>query len=163
MRRPDDSETEEGTLTKPHPRQAAAVLCLLLAAAPAGAIQEEPRPPASDLKRLSLEQLMEIDVTSASRPSEPVSGAAAAITVVTGEDIRRSGATNLPDALRVIAGMQVAQSNGNTWAISSRGFNTTTSNKLLVLIDGRSVYTPLYAGVFWDVQDVALEDIERIE
>jgi iron complex outermembrane receptor protein len=158
---------EDETLTKPHPRlharQAAAALCLLLAAAPAGASQGEPRPAASDLKRLSLEQLMEIDVTSVSRRSEPVSGAAAAITVITGEDIRRSGATNLPDVLRITAGMQVAQSNGNTWAISARGFNTTTANKLLVLIDGRSIYTPLFSGVFWDVQDVALEDIERIE
>jgi iron complex outermembrane receptor protein len=154
---------EEETLTKPHPRQAAGVFCLLLAAAPALPAQEAQRPPASDLKRLSLEELMEIDVTSVSRRSEPVSGAAAAITVITGEDIRRSGATNLPNALRISAGLQVAQSNGNTWAISSRGFNTTTANKLLVLIDGRSIYTPLFSGVFWDVQDVPLEDIERIE
>lgn len=150
-------------MTKPHPRPAAAALCLLLAAAPSIAVQEEPGPPASDLKRLSLEQLMEIDVTSVSRRSEPVSGAAAAITVITGDDLRRSGATSLPEALRIFASMQVAQSNGNTWAISSRGFNTTTSNKLLVLIDGRSVYTPLFSGVFWDVQDVPFEDIERIE
>ena len=150
-------------MIKPQPRQAAAALCLLLAAAPAAAAGEEPRPPASDLKRLSLEQLMEIDVTSVSRRSEPVSGAAAAIAVITGEDIRRSGATNIPDALRILASLQVAQSNGNTWAISSRGFNTTTANKLLVLIDGRSIYTPLFSGVFWDVQDVPLEDIERIE
>jgi iron complex outermembrane receptor protein len=158
---------EEETLIKLHPRlhprQAAAALCLLLSAAPAAALQEEPRPPASELKRLSLEQLMDIDVTSVSRRSEPVSGAAAAITVLTGDDIRRSGATNLPDVLRITAGLQVAQSNGNTWAISARGFNTTTANKLLVLIDGRSIYTPLFSGVFWDVQDVALEDIERIE
>jgi iron complex outermembrane receptor protein len=154
---------EEETLTKLHPRRAAAALCLLLAAAPAGALPEEPRPPASELKRLSLEQLMEIDVTSVSRRNEPVSGAAAAITVITSDDIRRSGATNLPDVLRITAGLQVAQSSGNTWAISARGFNTTAANKLLVLIDGRSVYTPLYSGVFWDVQDVDLEDIERIE
>src|SRR5258705_11605987 len=104
---------------------------------------------------------MEIDVPSVSRRSEPVSGAAAAITAITGEDTRRSGANNLPDARRVAAGVEVAQPNGNTWAISSRGFNTTTANKLLVLIDGRSIYTPLFSGVFWDVQDLMLEDIDR--
>jgi iron complex outermembrane receptor protein len=158
--RPED---QEETVIKPHPRQAAAALCLLLAAVPARPAQEQLQAQASDLKRLSLEQLMEIDVTSVSRRSEPVSGAAAAITVLTGEDVRRSGATNLPDALRIAGGLQVAQSNGNTWAISSRGFNTTTANKLLVLIDGRSIYTPLFSGVFWDVQDVPLEDVERIE
>jgi iron complex outermembrane receptor protein len=116
-----------------------------------------------ELKGLSIEQLMDIDVTSVSRRSEPVSGAAAAIMVITAEDIRRSGAENLPDALRITASLEVARADGNTWAISSRGFNTTTSNKLLVLIDGRSIYTPLFSGVFWDVQDVMLEDIDRIE
>jgi iron complex outermembrane receptor protein len=140
----------------------AAALCLAVATvAPA-----YPQPQASgtpELKGLSIEQLMDIDVTSVSRRSEPVSGAAAAITVLTAEDVRRSGATNLPDVLRITAGLEVAQSDGNTWAISSRGFNTTTSNKLLVLIDGRSIYTPLYSGVFWDVQGVMLEDIDRIE
>jgi iron complex outermembrane receptor protein len=141
-----------------------AVFCLaLVAAAPAYPMQEEQPARTPELKGLSIEQLMDIDVTSVSRRSEPVSGAAAAITVLTAEDIRRSGATNLPDALRITAGLEVAQSDGNTWAISSRGFNTTTSNKLLVLIDGRSIYTPLFSGVFWDVQGVMLEDIDRIE
>jgi iron complex outermembrane receptor protein len=139
-----------------------AVLCLL-AAAPSRAWQEQPRPQTSDLRQLSLEELMQIDVTSVSRRSEPVSGAAAAIAVITGEDIRRSGANNLPDALRLLSSLHVAQANGNTWAISARGFNTTTANKLLVLIDGRTIYTPLFSGVFWDVQDVMLEDIDRIE
>jgi iron complex outermembrane receptor protein len=140
-----------------------AVLLFFLAV-PARPVQvAELAAPASDLKRLSLEQLMEIDVTSVSKRNEPVSGAAAAITVITGDDIRRSGANNLPDALRLAVSMEVAQSNGNTWAISSRGFNTTTANKLLVLIDGRSIYTPLFSGVFWDVQDVMLEDVDRIE
>jgi iron complex outermembrane receptor protein len=141
-----------------------AALCMTLAAAAAAqALQETSPQQASELKSLSIEQLMELDVTSVSRRSEPVSGAAAAITVITGEDIRRSGANNLPDALRIATGLQVAQSNGNTWAISSRGFNATTANKLLVLIDGRSIYTPLFSGVFWDAQDVMLEDVDRIE
>jgi iron complex outermembrane receptor protein len=138
------------------------VLALLAAAAPAHPFQED-QIAQSKLKGLSIEQLMEIDVTSVSRRSEPVSSAAAAITVITGEDIRRSGAANLPDALRISVGLQVAQADGSTWAISSRGFNTTTADKLLVLIDGRTVYTPLFSGVFWDVQDVMLEDIDRIE
>ncbi len=144
-------------------RGALAALCLALAAASPAYSQEEPPARTPELKGMSIEQLMDIDVTSVSRRSEPISGAAAAITVITGEDIRRSGATNLPDVLRITAALEVAQSNGNTWAISSRGFNTTTSNKLLVLIDGRSVYTPLYSGVFWDVQGVMLEDVDRIE
>jgi iron complex outermembrane recepter protein len=147
-----------------HFREAVAVLCVALAASvPAHAAEGGAPSQPSELKSLSIEQLMELDVTSVSRRSEPVSGAAAAIIVITGEDIRRSGANNLPDALRIAAGLEVAQSNGNTWAISSRGFNTTTANKLLVLIDGRSIYTPLFSGVFWDVQDVMLEDIDRIE
>jgi iron complex outermembrane receptor protein len=156
-------EVEE-TLTHPKVQGALAFLCISLAAAPAHPIQEEQQvAQASRLKSLSIEQLMEIDVTSVSKRSEPVSSAAAAITVITGEDIRRSGASNLPDVLRIAVGLEVAQSDGNTWAISSRGFNITTANKLLVLIDGRSVYTPLYSGVFWDVQGVMLEDVERIE
>jgi iron complex outermembrane receptor protein len=159
------ADERDTTVRNAHLQEALAALCVVLAAAvPAHGTQEEPpvsHP--SELKSLSIEQLMDIDVTSVSRRSEPVSGAAAAITVITGEDIRRSGANNLPDALRIAAGLEVAQSNGNTWAISARGFNTTTANKLLVLIDGRSIYTPLFSGVFWDVQDVMLEDVDRIE
>jgi iron complex outermembrane receptor protein len=151
-------------LTNPTLHGTVTALCLsLAAAAPAYPAQDDQLAQATQLKSLSIEQLMEIDVTSVSRRSEPVSGAAAAITVITGEDIRRSGASNLPDALRIAVGLEVAQSDGNTWAVSSRGFNTTTSNKLLVLIDGRSIYTPLFSGVFWDVQDVMLEDVDRIE
>ena len=77
--------------------------------------------------------------------------------------IRRSGATNIPDVLRMVPGLDVAQANWNTWAISSRGFNWTYGNKMLVMIDGRSVYNPDFSGVYWDVQDVVLEDVERIE
>jgi iron complex outermembrane receptor protein len=140
---------------------------LLGLAAPALTLsaQEAPRVAPAELKQLSIEQLMEIDVTSVSRRSEQLSKAAAAITVITGEDLRRSGVTNLPDALRLSVSLHVAQSNGNTWGITSRGFNSTfaTADKMLVLIDGRSVYTPLFSGVFWDVQDVPLEDVDRIE
>lgn len=118
---------------------------------------------ASDLKELSIEELMEIDVTSVSRRSEPFSGVPAALTVLTADEIRRSGANSLPEALRLATGLHVARSDGRTWAISARGFNITTANKLLVLIDGRTVYTPLFSGVFWDVQDTLLEDIDRIE
>jgi iron complex outermembrane receptor protein len=119
--------------------------------------------PASELRRLSIEELMEIDVTSVSKRSEPVFRAAAAIAVITREDILRSGVTSLPEALRLANSLHVARFNSGTWAISGRGFNINTANKLLVLIDGRSVYTPLFSGVFWDVQDVLLEDVERIE
>src|SRR6185369_14049214 len=83
--------------------------------------------------------------------------------VITTEDIRRSGATSLPEALRLAPNLQVAQVSASGYAISARGFNNSSANKLLVLIDGRSVYTPLFSGVFWDVQDVMLEDVERIE
>jgi len=106
---------------------------------------------------------MNIEVTSVSRRPEKLSEAASAIQVITADDIRRSGATSLPEALRLASNLEVAQIDARQWAISARGFNSTTANKLLVLIDGRTVYTPLYAGVFWDVQDTPLEDIDRIE
>lgn len=115
------------------------------------------------LKKLSVEELMNIEVTSVSRRPEKLSVAASAIQVITGEDIRRSGATTVPEALRLASNLEIAQIDSRQWAISARGFNSTSANKMLVLIDGRTVYTPLYAGVFWDVQDVLLEDIERIE
>src|SRR6266436_3510280 len=116
-----------------------------------------------DLKEKSLKELMEVIVTSVSKKAEKLSEAASAITVITQEDIRRSGATSLPEALRLAPNLEVAQVDSHEWAISARGFNSTTANKLLVLIDGRSVYTPLFSGVFWDVQDTVLEDIDRIE
>ncbi len=89
--------------------------------------------------------------------------AAAAIFVITQEDIRRSGATSIPEALRLVPGLEVARIDENKWAIGSRGFNGRFDNKLLVLIDGRSVYTPLFSGVYWNIQDVMLEDVDRIE
>lgn len=117
----------------------------------------------SGLAALTLEQLMDIEITSVSKKEEPLRSAPAAVYVITGEEIRRSGVTSIPEALRMAPGLQVAQFNANKWAVSARGFNGLFANKLLVLIDGRSVYTPLFAGVFWDVQDTLLEDIDRIE
>jgi len=121
----------------------------------------------STLKKLSLEQLMDMDVTSVSRRPEKLSETASAIQVVTGEDIHRSGATSLPEALRLAPNLQVAQVDSRQWAISARGFNgtgnTPIADKLLVMIDGRTIYTPLFAGVFWDVQNVMLADLDRIE
>ena len=145
-------------------KRIAVVLSLFLAALPAGAQEPgETIAAAADLKRLSIEELMQIDVTSVSRRAERLNEAAAAITVITQEEIRRSGVTSLPEALRLINSLHVARQSQRTWAISARGFNIQTANKMLVLIDGRSVYTPLFSGVFWDVQDTLLEDVERIE
>src|SRR5256886_9467295 len=118
---------------------------------------------ADSLKKLSIEQLMSVEVTSVSKRPERLSQAASAIQVITQDDIRRSGAASLAEALRLAANLQVAQIDSRQWAISARGFNGTTANKLLVLIDGRTVYTPLFSGVFWDVQDVLLSDVDRIE
>ena len=115
------------------------------------------------IKKLSLEQLMNIQVTSVSKHAEKLVDVASAIQVITQEDIRNSGAKTLPEALRLASNLQVAQVNSSQWAISARGFDNVLANKLLVLIDGRTVYTPLYAGVFWDVQNVMLEDVDRIE
>jgi iron complex outermembrane receptor protein len=117
----------------------------------------------SDLKRMSLEELMQIEVTSVSKRPEKLLDAASAIQVVTATDIRRSGATSLPEALRLADNLDVAQRNAHDWSITARGFNTELSNKLLVLIDGRTVYTPLFSGVFWDRQNTVLEDIDQIE
>ena len=120
-------------------------------------------PSPQSLKTMSIEELMNLEVTSVSRRPEKISKTASAIQVITSEDIRRSGATNIPEALRLASNLHVAQVDASQWAISARGFNNTLANKMLVLIDGRSVYTPLHAGVFWDIQDTLLEDIERIE
>lgn len=116
-----------------------------------------------DYTQQSLEDLMNIEVTSVSKKSQKLSATAAAIYVITQDDIRHSGALNIPDLLRMVPGVNVARINGNTWAISARGFNEHFSDKLLVMIDGRSVYTPTFSGVYWDSVDMPLEDIERIE
>jgi iron complex outermembrane receptor protein len=117
----------------------------------------------SKLNQMSLTDLMNLQVTSVSKEPQKLLHAPAAIQVITGEDIRRSGATSIPEALRLADNLEVAQINSHDWAISARGFNANLANKLLVLIDGRAVYTPLYGGVLWNVQDYLLEDIDRIE
>jgi iron complex outermembrane receptor protein len=119
--------------------------------------------PLVDLSQLSLEDLLNVQVTSVSRKEQSLSRTAAAVSVITAEDIRRSGATNIPDLLRTVPGVHVAQMTANTWAISVRGFTDRYGDKVLVVIDGRSAYTPTSSGVNWDQQDVVLEDIERIE
>ena len=121
-------------------------------------------PSDQDLARLSLEELAMVEVTSVSRRPESLADAAAAIYVITHDDIRRSGATSLPEALRLAPNLNVQRVNSVDYAISARGFNGyETSNKLLVLIDGRSIYSTLHSGVFWDARDVMLQDVERIE
>jgi iron complex outermembrane recepter protein len=127
------------------------------------AISASAQNPPEDLSKLSVEDLMNVDVTSVSKKEQKVSQTAAAIFVITQDDIHRSGANNIPDLLRMVPGVNVAQINSNIWAISVRGFNGEFSDKLLVMIDGRTVYQPTFSGVFWDVQNVPLEDIERIE
>lgn len=117
----------------------------------------------NDFSDLSLRDLLNVEVSSASRRLEPLAKTSAAIYVITQDDIRRMGATSIPEALRVVPGLHVAKIDANKWSISSRGFSGQFSNKLLVLLDGRSVYTPLYSGVYWDAHDVVMEDIDRIE
>jgi iron complex outermembrane receptor protein len=125
--------------------------------------QEKSPVSTSELKKLSVEELMNVEVTSVSKRAERLTEVASAIQVISQEDIRRSAATSLPEALRLASNLQVAQLNSYAWIISARGFNGVFSNKLLVMVDGRTVYSPLFAGVFWDAQSVLLEDIERIE
>jgi len=118
---------------------------------------------AAALKNLSLEQLSQIDVTTPSKEPVPAFRSPVAIYVITGEDIRRSGVTTIPDALRLAPGVEVAQIDSSKWSVGIRGFGTRLSRDVLVLIDGRTVYTPLFAGTYWEVQDTLLEDIDRIE
>ena len=129
--------------------------------------QEPPKDPPQSrpedaLKRLSLEELGRIAVLSVSRHTEPASDAASAVAIITADMLRRAGIRALPDALRLAQGVAVGR-DGHTWAISARGFNASSANKMVVLIDGRSVYTPLFSGVAWDAQDLILADIDRIE
>src|ERR1700730_10964826 len=143
---------------------AALAVCVLIVFAGhvSGQTPQTVQPP-GDLKKLSLDELQGIDVTSVSKHAEKLSSAPSSIQVITGEDIRRSGATSIPEALRLASNLQVAQVDSHDWAITARGFNNSSANKLLVLIDGRAVYTPLHAGVFWDVQETLLDGIDRIE
>jgi iron complex outermembrane receptor protein len=131
----------------------------MLATAPARARVAD----ASSIADMSLEQLSDVIVTSVSRQEERLSNTAASIFIISAGDIRRSGAQSLPEALRLAPNLQVAQVDARNWAITARGYNSPFENKLLVLIDGRSIYSPLFSGVFWDAQDVVMEDVERIE
>lgn len=124
-------------------------------------------PVASDgiqhLRELSLEELLDLEVSTVSKKEHRVGDSPAAISVLTEEDIRRSGVTHIAEALRLVPGVQVARLDANHWAISVRGFNEVFANKLLVMVDGRSVYTPLFSGTFWQFQDLSLESVERVE
>lgn len=146
-------------------RAASALVLAAPAALPAGAVQQ---PDVARLGELSLEELANVVVTSVSKRPEPLSAAPAAVFVIGSEQIRRSGAVSIPELLRLAPNLQVAQNGASGYAITARGLNGHSPaqnfpNKLLVLIDGRSVYSPLYSGVYWDVQDTLLDDIDRIE
>ena len=134
-----------------------AVWMIFMVAAPAAAIGE------MDLTSLSLEELMDIEITSVARRPQKLSETAAAAFIITQEDIQKSGVTTLMDALRMAPGIQVAQIDSSKWAVTSRGLNRRFANKLLVLMDGRTIYHPFYSGVLWEDHDILLEDIERIE
>jgi iron complex outermembrane receptor protein len=139
-------------------------LTLVLSPAPAGAEDtNQVAKTSQDLEDLTLEQLVNVQVTSVSKKESDAFTSPAAITVITQDDIRRNGFTSIPDALRLVPGMDVAQVNASQWAVSARGFNSQLSDKLLVLVDGRSVYTPAFSGVIWELQDLVMEDLDRIE
>lgn len=135
-------------------------MALALAAMSSAMAQE---PPIDTLADLSLEELGNIEITSVSKRAERLADAPATIFVITADDIRRSGATSLPEVLRLAPNLEVARVSSHAYAVSARGFNNAIGNKLQVLMDGRILYTPLFSGVFWDVPDVMLEDVERIE
>jgi outer membrane receptor protein involved in Fe transport len=143
------------------------MLCLLLAVGPAKQCRADAQPDAQPsegrLTQLSLEQLGNTEVTTVSKQPVRITRTPAAIYVLTQEDIRRSGATSIPEALRLVPGVEVSRIDSNKWSVGVRGFESRLSRSVLVLIDGRSVYTPLFAGVYWEVQDTLLEDIDRIE
>lgn len=131
---------------------------LLCSAAVAAPVESDP-----EFDELLSLDLADLTVTSVSKRPQRLADTAAAIYVVTQEDIRRTGAATIPDALRIVPGIQVAQAAANKWAVSARGFNSTTANKMLVMIDGRTVYTPVFSGTYWDDRAVPLEEIDRIE
>jgi iron complex outermembrane recepter protein len=137
-----------------------AAITLALGALNAGA--QAVRSPAS-LVDLSLEQLVNVEVTSVSKRPQRLADVSATAYVISADDIRRSGAASLPEVLRLAPNLQVARADANQYAVTARGFNSVLSNKMLVLVDGRTVYSPLFSGVFWEAQDLMLEDIERIE
>ena len=120
-------------------------------------------PTGANLTQMSIDDLLKVKVTSASKKAETLSNAPAAIYVITGDDIQRGGFSSVPDALRMVPGLYVVQQSAHEWLVSARGFSNTFNNKMLVLIDGRLVYSPTFGGVYWDVQDPPLDDIDRIE
>ena len=138
-------------------------LCLAVIASPAWATEGSRELADANLLDLSLEDLMQVTVTSVSKKAQHLDETAAAVFVISAEDIRRAGVTSVPEALRLAPGVQVAAIGQNRWAVSIRGFNTRFANKLLVLVDGRAIYSPAFSGVFWEHSDVPLENIERIE
>lgn len=149
-------------------RNLSAVLLAILCGAPAhaqtgAAGAAEGQPLTQDLKRLTIEELSQIDVTSVSRRREKLSEAPAAVSVISAEELRRSGVTSLAEAMRLAPAVDVVRVNPNTWAVTSRGFQISTANKLLVLVDGRTVYSPLFSGTFWEVQELVFGDVDRIE
>lgn len=156
-------ECEPGPIPKTGRHLHAACLLAQLAVLFLLGIPAWPQAKSVNLTDLSLEDLMNTKVTSVSKTEQKMSRTASAIFVITAADIGRSGATNIPDLLRMVPGVDVAQINANTWAISVRGLNGRFSNELLVMVDGRIVYTPTFGGVLWDTLDIPLEDIESIE
>jgi iron complex outermembrane receptor protein len=139
-------------------------LSFLLRAVPADAANtNEVSKSSDDLENFTLEQLVNVQVTSVSKKETDLFTSPAAVYVISQEDIRRSGMTTIPDLLRMVPGLEVAQINGNQWEITSRGFNGQAADLLLVMIDGRTVYSPMYGGVFWNAQFVPLDEIDRIE
>ncbi|CAH0233783.1 Colicin I receptor [Massilia sp. Bi118] len=148
-------------MNKPRLRPIASGIALSLFVMHAHA--EQPNPGPQDIADLSLEELANVQVTSVSKRPESLSNAASSIFVISGTDIHRSGVTTLPEALRLAPNLEVARVDARNYSVTSRGFSSPFENKLLVLIDGRTVYSPLFSGVYWDVQDVVLEDVDRIE
>jgi iron complex outermembrane receptor protein len=136
---------------------------LLLVAGSWAALAHGQTNASTELVGLSLQDLMQVPVTTVSRVAEPWFTAPSAVYVISAEDIRRSGATSLPEALRLAPGMNVASVNSHEWAVSARGLNSLFSRFLLVLVDGRPVYSPLFSGVQWPMVDTLLEDVDRIE
>ncbi len=142
------------------------ILVTMLLAVPCtalGGVMSEPAGSDENVLDLSLEDLLGVKVTSVSKRSQPLHDAAAAVFVITAEDLERRGVTSIPEALSMVPGIHVGRIDANKWAVTSRGFNGRFSNKLLVLIDGRSVYTPAFSGVYWEQEDVMIEDVDRIE
>lgn len=168
LRRPPQSDDSQVPTNQAHRRPGLFRNALrsglgLLVSLSTGLLAQLPDPSVADLSTLDLEELARVKVTSAARRPETLGNSSAAITLISSEDIRRSGASNLPEALRLLPGLAVFQAGTRDYAVSARGFHQQSSNKMLVLIDGRVVYSPIFAGVFWDVQRVPLGVVDRIE